>query len=216
MMRKGMFDSSGLSSALISDVLDARGMRNQVLPPSISRRVGSEMVFGYAATMQAVDTTVLPTEPYRKQIAATDALEAGDVVVASAQTSSGAAFWGELFSTAAIARGAVGAVIDGPIRDMARLIQMGFPVFATGVDPRDSMGRLEVASFGEPITVGSVVVRNGDLVVGDADGIVIVPREVSDAVIADALEKGGKEDGMRAALESGMRLGDAWREFRVL
>lgn len=160
---------------------------------------------------------VSPSEtPYEMQIAATDGLDRGDVIVASTQGVVSCAFWGELFTTAAIARGAHGAVIDGLVRDVRHLERLDFPVFATGTLPIDSMNRLAVLSYGEPIKLGGVTVYPGDVVFADEDGIVAIPQHVEDSAVEVALDKATKEDAMRDDLRAGVPLAQAWQKHRVL
>lgn len=205
-----------LSASLLSDALDAVGRRDQVMRADIRRWAGPELLVGRAATILASDQVEVDGEPYARQIEAMDALRPDDVVVATTGGSTRCAFWGELFSTAALARGARGAIVDGLVRDVRAIDAAGFPVFATGARPIDSMGRLTVYAHGVPVRCGDVVVSPGDLVFAERDGVVVVPAEVETEVIGAALEKSGREDGMRDELRSGTSLAEAWRRHRVL
>ena len=205
-----------LYAAVISDVLDATGRRDQVLKAGVTHLCGRGVLVGRAATMLAGEQVEVEGEPYALQVEATDALREGDVVVATTQGNEQAAFWGELFSTAAMARGARGLVLDGFVRDRRKIDEIGFPVFATGSRPVDSMGRLTVHAHGVPIRCGGVVVRPGDLVFAEPDGVVVVPAEIEDEVIAAALEKVEREDTVRDELTKGASLAEAWRRHGVL
>ncbi len=205
-----------LYAAVISDVLDAAGRRNQVLDARVTHLCGPGVLVGRAATMLAGDQVEVEGEPYALQIEATDALVEGDVVVATTQGNERAAFWGELFSTAAMARGARGLVLDGFVRDRRKIDEIGFPVFATGSLPVDSMGRLTVHAHGVPIRCGGVVVRPGDLIFAEPDGVVVVPSQIEEKIIADALEKVEREDTVRAELAKGAPLAQAWKRHGVL
>jgi regulator of RNase E activity RraA len=145
-----------------------------------------------------------------------DALRPGEVLVATTNGDHGSALWGELLSTAARARGAAGAVIDGLTRDAARILAMNFPVFAAGFSPLDSKGRLDGVAHGEPIRIGTCVVRPGDWVLGDIDGIVVVPTELAESAFARALEKVRGENIVRAELERGRSLRSVFGEHRIL
>src|SRR6185295_6848643 len=101
-------------------------------------------------------------------------------VVGAVQASNRAALWGELLSTHTRAKGGRGAVLDGLSRDSWGIVEMKFPVFATGLTPADSKGRLEVIAIRSTIPVGGVSVANGDLVVADDDGCVVVPAAIED------------------------------------
>ena len=115
-----------------------------------------------------------------------------------------------------LARGARGAIVDGYVRDVRQIAEMRFPVFATGMKPVDSAGRSEVVEYGTPVACGGVLVREGDLVVADVDGIVVVPREVEDDAIRLALEKVDGEDRMRDAIRGGMTLAEAFAAHGIL
>ena len=97
--------------------------------------------------------------------------------------------WGELLSTAALLRGAAGAVMDGCVRDIRAIRAMGFPVFHGGIAPLDSKGRARVMAIDVPVECAGVPVASGDLVFGDADGLVVVPRAAEETVLKLAAEK---------------------------
>jgi 4-hydroxy-4-methyl-2-oxoglutarate aldolase len=208
--------SERLYAAVLSDVLDAAGYRDRVLDARVTHSTGPEVLVGRAATMLAGEEVEVEGTPYARQVEAIDALEEGEVVVATTHNSPRAAFWGELFSTAALARGARGLVVDGLVRDRRKMDEMGFPAFATGSRPVDSMGRLTVYAYGVPIRCGGVVVRPGDLVFAEPDGVVVVPAEIEEAVVSAALEKVGREDRVREELAGGSTLAEAWARHRVL
>ncbi len=205
-----------LYAAVISDVLDALGYRDQALDARIVHSAGPEVLVGRAATMLAGEQVEVVGEPYALQVEAIDALEEGEVVVATTHDSPHAAFWGELFSTAAKARGARGLILDGLVRDRRKIDEIGFPVFATGARPVDSMGRLSVYAHGVPIRCGGVLVKPGDLVFAEPDGVVVVPSQVEEEVVSAALEKVGREDRVREELAGGSSLAEAWARHRVL
>ena len=205
-----------LYAAVISDVLDAAGRRNQVLDARVTHSLGPGVLVGRATTMLAGEQVEVEGEPYALQVEATDALREDDVIVATTQGNEQAAFWGELFSTAAMARGARGLVLDGYVRDRRKIGEIGFSVFATGSRPVDSMGRLTVHAHGIPILCGGVVVKPGDLIFGEPDGVVVVPAEIEEEVISAALEKVEKEDSVRDELAKGASLAEAWKRHGVL
>jgi regulator of RNase E activity RraA len=205
-------------SAAISDACDLLGYRAQVAAPAIAPLAGlatGGILVGWARTARSVAVDEPPARPYGREIDFIDSLRPGDVVVADASHAP-AAFWGELFSTAASARGARGAVVDGLIRDRDRIDEVGFPVFASGSQPTDSLGRISIADVDVPVEVAGVEVRSGDLVVADADGIVFVPAPIAHAVAEAAMSKAGVETDARQMLRSGSLLADAWEKYRVL
>ena len=164
-------------SAVISDICDRLSYRNQSLAIQIQPRTLTDNVLvGWARPVKADVVDSPPPQPYDREIAIAfvDSLELDDVVVADCSESPDA-FWGELFSSAALARGARGAVINGSIRDVHRIQAAGFPVHSSSTAVTDSLGRLRILHQDDPITLGTVSVSCGDLVVSGIDGTVIVP-----------------------------------------
>jgi regulator of RNase E activity RraA len=170
---------------------------------------------GWARAVQVVATDVMPAAPYAGEMAAIAALGPGDVPVYQVGADVDAALFGELFSLAAASQGAVGAVLDGPVRDTRQLRELGYPVFAAGISPYDTKGRAEVVAHDAPITCAGVAVRTGDLVVGDDDGVVIVPAEVVAPVLAEVTAKVRGEHGAKADILGGMKVHDVWDKWGV-
>jgi 4-hydroxy-4-methyl-2-oxoglutarate aldolase len=202
-------------SAVVSDCCDQVGLREQTMASGInpvSRETG--VLVGFARTVRSVPVDAIPDEPYSAEIDFIDSLRPDDVVVGTVEAPG--AFWGELFSTAAKARGAVGVVVDGLIRDQARIEGMGFPVFARGARPTDSLGRISIGEQDTAIEIAGVTVRSGDLIVADVDGVTVVPADSITEVATRAIEKATTENDARRLLEEGALLRDAWNRFRVL
>lgn len=205
---------AALYTPVVADVLDRLGYRDQSLHADIRPLATGLVAAGVARTVRTIPAADLsPPEPYKGEMAAVDALGPGDVMVVSRCDWS---FWGELLSTAARCRGCRGVVIDGFTRDTRAIIAMGFPVFCRGIHPADTLGRLDVAEHDVPIHCGGVLVRPGDLVLADDDGIVIVPRGVADRAIELAEEKVRGENLVRKALAEGMSVTEAFRRYGVL
>lgn len=205
-----------LYAAVISDALDAAGFREQTLRHTIRPLLPETVVVGRAMPVLCLDVYEVPDEPYQQEIAAVDSLKQNDVLVCSTNGSTRICFWGELLSTAARVRGARGAVIDGFIRDARQIMAMRFPIFTTGITPVDSNGRGEVVAYNVPIECGGVTVHPGDIVFGDADGVVIIPQAVETKVIAAALEKVNGENRTRDALREGTTLREVYDEYGIL
>jgi 4-hydroxy-4-methyl-2-oxoglutarate aldolase len=205
-----------LYSSVLSDVLDDAGHRHQVMRPEVRPLYAGAKVVGRAATMLAVEVSELPPEPYRLLMELLDALRPGEVVVGAVQGESRAALWGELLSTHTRAKGGRGVVLDGMSRDSWAIVDMKFPVFATGLSPADSKGRLEVVAIRSTIPVGGVSVAEGDLVVADEDGCVVVPAAIEDEVVARAFEKVSGENEMRDILSKGVSIRDVFAEHGIL
>src|ERR1700760_2599355 len=167
-----------LYTAVISDSLDELGYRNQALREFMRPLSPNDRFVGWARTFSYVDIYHIPENPYAMEIAALDSILPGEVVVVSTAGSVQNAPWGELLSTAARARGARGAVIDGLVRDVKKIDELGFPVFARGIKPVDSKGRGLVLDYNVPVECGGVIVNPGDLVFADYDGVVVIPGAV--------------------------------------
>jgi regulator of RNase E activity RraA len=163
-----------------------------------------------------MDVHYIPEEPYALEIEAVDSILLGEVVVVGTGASVRNAPWGELLSTAAMARGARGAVIDGLIRDVKKILQLGFPVFASGMKPVDSRGRGLVVDYNVPVECGGITVAPGDLIVADFDGVVAVPSPVVHDVVRLATDKVSRENSSRAELMNGKYLRDVFDKFGVL
>lgn len=205
-----------LYSAVIADSLDHAGARDQIFRHDIRPLYPDAVVVGRAMTVLSVDVYEIPSEPYKMELTAVDSLKPGDVLVATTNGSTRSSFWGELLSTAARARGAHGAVIDGFTRDTLGIIGMRFPVFARGIAPYDSKGRSDVIAYNIPIQCGDVLVNPGDIIFGDHDGLVVIPRAIEQAVMAAAFEKAAGEKIVKQALENGMLATEAFARYGIL
>jgi regulator of RNase E activity RraA len=203
-----------LYTPVVADVLDRVGHRNQTLRAEIRPLTPGMTIAGYAHTVRTIPATeAAPAEPYKGEMVAVDALRPGEVMMVSTCEWS---FWGELLSTAARHRGCRGVIIDGYTRDTQAIIAMHFPVFCRGIHPADSLGRLDVDAHDVPIECGGVNVVPGDLVLADADGIVVVPRSIALQVIEAAEQKVRSENLVRAKLAEGMSVTEAFRRYGVL
>lgn len=205
-----------LYAAVISDALDAVGYREQALRHTIRPLHPAAVVVGRAMPVQCVDVYEIPDEPYQQEIAAVDSLKQNDVFVCSTNQSVRNCIWGELLSTAARARGARGAIIDGFVRDARQIVEMGFPVFTTGMSPVDSSGRGDVVAYNVPIECGGVIVNPGDIVFGDADGVVVIPRRVEIDVLEAAFTKVAGENRTRDELRAGATLREVYDKYGIL
>jgi regulator of RNase E activity RraA len=209
---------ASLFSAVLSDCLDAAGCRKQALAPFVRPLDDSLVLCGRARTGLYMDVYDAPAgeNPYELEIRLIDDLKPDEVPVFACGASGRIAPWGELLSTAARARGAAGAVMDGLTRDVRAIRAMRFPMFAGGIGPLDSKGRGKVMAIDLPVEVAGVRVAPGDLVFGDADGVVVIPRGVEDEVIAAALAKVAGENRTREALARGEKLADVFRRHGIL
>jgi len=208
--------ADSLYSSVLADILDGLGHRNQVMRPEIRPLYMDARIAGRAATMLVVNVTGVPAQPYRLLMELLDSMKAGEVAVAAVQGTASAAIWGELLSTHTRAHGGRGAVLDGLCRDSRPIAKMRFPVFASGCSPADSKGRLDVVSIRGTIPVGGVTVADGDLVVADDDGCVVIPSAVEDEVVALALVKVAGENAVREVLRQGASIRSVFQDHGVL
>lgn len=205
-----------LYTAVIADALDELGAHEQAMREYL-RPVSPEGKFvGWARTIVCRDVYYIPPDPYSLEIEAVDSILPGEVVAVSTGESKRNAPWGELLSTAALARGARGAVIDGLVRDVNKIQALGFPLFAAGIKPVDSKGRGLVVDYNVPAQCGGVVVNPGDLVVGDFDGVVVIPAHLLDDTLRIAMDKVVKENHTRKELLEGAYLTDVYARYGVL
>ncbi|ETF01980.1 dimethylmenaquinone methyltransferase [Advenella kashmirensis W13003] len=222
-MKKKQFDFNTLKTklytAVLSDVLDSMGYRDQAMLPFIRPLSEESVIFGSARTGYFMNTfSVAPGEnPYEHEIALIDDLKPDDVVVLGCDgPTTRIAPWGELLSTASQHRGAVGCITDGLVRDIRYIRKLNFPVFHGGIGPLDSQGRGKMMNYDLPIECGGVTVHCNDLVFADADGVIVIPIDIAEQVIEKSLEKVESENHTREELANGLLLNDVYRKYGVL
>ena len=205
-----------LYTAVLCDVMDDLGYRNQAMRETIRPLDPSFVCVGRAKTILAVDVYQLSGDPYKMEIESVDSVRPDEVIVACTNNSIRTGFWGELLSTAAQTRGARGVIVDGLVRDVKKIVALGFPVFAAGIKPVDSKGRSIVLNYDCPIECGGVAVSPGDIIMADYDGVVVVPKEIVADVLKRALIKVEKENKSRQDLIAGAYLRDVYRRYGTL
>lgn len=206
-----------LTVPLLCDALDAAGLTHQsprvaLLPVTLP----DVILIGRCRTTLWADMAHVDPKPYRLELEAVDACRPDDVLVCAAAGSMRSGIWGELLSTAARNAGCVGVVVDGAVRDVAQMRGMKFPVFARGYCPYDSRDRQRVIDFDVPVEIDGVVIRPGDLIAADQDGVVIVPQAVETSVVRAAWNKVNAENQVRDAIRGGMSATVAFETFGVL
>ncbi len=205
-----------LYAAVVADVLDTIGCPNQILSADVHALTPANRVCGRVFTARAVEVDKVPPEPYKLEMEAIDTMVAGDVLVVDAGHNRRSAFWGELLSTACQAKGVRGAVMTTCARDLWKLNEMAFPVFGIGVTPADSKGRIDVVEIGQPITIDGVETRNGDYLIGDVDGVVIIPADKLEETLHHSLEKVSGENTVRDELAAGVPVSEVFRKHGIL
>ena len=200
-------------TAALADILDGRGYRQQTLPPSIRPLTAGTRLAGQAYTVEGRPTETKDWDAaIRRTLTMLGGVPAGHVAVYQCHHDVSAHF-GELSATSLLARGVAGCVIDGGCRDVRFIQEAGFPVFARFVTPEDSTWRWQVTATQVPVTVGAVRVEPGDWVVGDEDGVVVVPQAVVADVLAAAEAKAETESAIRDAVRDGMSPLEAYERF---
>jgi 4-hydroxy-4-methyl-2-oxoglutarate aldolase len=209
---------STLFTAVVSDCLDALGVMKQAMPARIRPLDEALFMVGRARTAVFMEVWHVAegVNPYEHEIALIDSLRPDDIPVFACSNPGRIAPWGELLSTASRVRGAAGALMDGCVRDIRAIKAMGFPVFHGGIAPLDSRGRGRVMVLDVPVEVAGVPVSPGDLVIGDADGVVVVPKSVEAEVLTLALDKVRGERSTLADLKRGDTLASVFARYGIL
>ena len=204
-----------LYTPVVGDILDATGHWRQFLPQAV-RPLREEMkIVGRAMPVLIADAWGPQRDPFGRMTEALDQLQPGEVYLATGGSRNCAA-WGEILTVTARMRHAAGAVLDGYHRDTPRVVEQNWPVFSRGPFAQDAGVRSRAIDFRCPVEIEGVRVLPGDLVFGDSDGVVIVPRAVEREILEQALEKARGEKVVRKAIEEGMSSTDAFRKFGIL
>lgn len=209
------FVRASLYTPVIGDILDVLGRRHQFLDSQIRPILPSMVIVGRAMPVLIADTFGPQKQPFGRLTEALDSLRTGEVYLARSGRTECAA-WGEILTATARGRGASGAVIDGFHRDTRRVLEQDWPVFSRGSFAQDAGVRASVLDYRVSLELDGVEVNPGDLIVGDVDGVVVVPRSLEDEVLELAAEKVAGESVTRHAIDSGMSSSDAWAKFGVL
>lgn len=204
---------SAIYTGAIADVLDEMGYRYQVLPSAIQALTMEQSVTGVAMPVEGEPTDSQdPEEIYIPILKMLGDLRNGDVIVSQPHDEISAHI-GELSCETAKFRGARGAVIDGGARDIDYILKLGFPVFCRYRTPADVVGRWKLVSYGKEIKIGQVSIRRGDFVVGDKDGVLVVPQEITLRVLEKSEEVVSTENLVRKAVLEGTHPVDAYRRY---
>ena len=208
-----------LSAAILSDIVDSLGLMRRAMRPFVRPLDDAQVMVGRARTGLYMPAYALREgeNPYEIEIALVDDLQPQEVVVLACNgPSERIAPWGELLTTAAQVRGAAGCVTDGLVRDVRQIRAMSFPVFHGGIGPLDTKGRARMVERDVRVECGGVSIDPGDLVFGDVDGVVVIPRSHEHAVMDLALEKVRGEDNTRDALLQGESLANVFKRLGIL
>lgn len=204
-----------LYTPVVGDILDTLGLYHQFLPQAVRPLDNNMKVAGFAMPVLMIDVYGEQEKPFGLLTEALDDLQENEVYIANGGTMR-CAYWGELLTATARTRKAVGAVVNGWHRDTPQVLEQNWPVFSRGCYAQDSSVRTQVVNYRCPIEMGDVWINPGDLVFGDIDGVLIIPKEHIDYVIEKALEKARGEKEVRQAIENGMTATAAFAKFGIL
>jgi regulator of RNase E activity RraA len=201
-----------LYTAAVSDVLDSLGLRSQTLPHYIAPLTLDMVVAGPAFTCQGYPARDTASDDSHMRIRMVDTIKPGTVSVWATGGHLDSGHWGEIMSNAARERDCRGVVVDGGLRDTRFVVRMGFPVFCRFRSPAGSIGRWEIREWMVPIRIGQTLIKPDDFVFGDADGVVVIPRELTTEVLLRTEEIVGHENDMRADLARGVTVSEVYRK----
>jgi len=212
-----------LFTAVIGDIMDKLGMLHQFLSPAIQPLSLQMFVAGRAMPVLEEDMEAggpgqfewTNDKPFGLMLEALDDLKKNEVYLCTG-SSPRYALWGELMSVRAMKLGAAGAIVDGYSRDTKGIQALGFPVFSYGRFAQDQAPRGRVVDFRSTVHIDGVRIQDGDIIVGDLDGVCVVPKQAEKEVIMSALEKAREEKLVRKALEQGMSAGEAFKLYGIL
>ena len=210
--------------ALVGDILDKLGYEHQFLPPNIKPLNDDFVVIGRAMTVLEADVFAevskdtknpLMEKPFGLMFEALDSLRKNEVYICTG-ASPNYALWGGLMSTRAIKLEATGAVLHGWSRDTQEILKLGFPTFSYGGYAQDQGPRGKVIDYRVPIEIEGTRIHPGDIIYGDRDGVLVVPKEVETKAFSGAIEKARGEQLVKKALENGMSTVEAFEKFGIM
>ncbi|KIA94417.1 dimethylmenaquinone methyltransferase [Flavobacterium sp. KMS] len=211
-----------LYTAVVGDIMDKMGLFNQFLPPQIQPLHDDMFVIGRAMTVLEADVVSdsssnnpILNKPFGLMLEALDDLKKNEVYVCTGSSPS-YALWGELMATRAQILGAAGAVVDGYSRDTKGILELNFPSFSYGRYAQDQAPRGKVIDFRVPIELKGVRINSGDIILGDIDGVCVVPREVEEEVFRLSIDKARGEKIVQKKIQEGMSTKEAFDTYGIM
>lgn len=212
-----------LYTAVVGDIMDKMGYTHQFLPPQIQPLRDDMFVVGRAMTVLEADCyeelsnghNPIMSKPFGLMLEALDDLKENEVYVCTG-SSPEYALWGELMSTRAIKLKSTGAVVNGWSRDTKGILDLDFPTFSYGRYAQDQGPRGKVIDYRVPIEMNGVRINPGDIIVGDIDGVCVVPQEIEKEVFKGALEKARGEKTVQKVIAEGMSAKDAFEKYGIM
>lgn len=211
-----------LYTAVVGDIMDKLGLLHQFLSPKIQPLRDDMFVVGRAMTVLEADVVSdsssnnpVLNRPFGLMLEALDDLKKNEVYVCTGSSPS-YALWGELMATRAQILGAAGAVVDGYSRDTKGILDLDFPSFSYGRYAQDQAPRGKVIDFRVPIEMNGVRINPGDIVIGDIDGVCVVPKEFEEEIFRLAIEKARGEKMVQKKIQEGMSTVEAFAKFGIM
>ena len=213
-----------LFTAVVGDIMDKLGFYHQFLPPQIRPLAPDMIVIGRAMpvleadcfeTLSSSQHNPILNQPFGLMLDALDDLKPHEVYLCTGAAPA-YALWGELMSTRALKLGAAGAVLNGYARDTHGILALGFPTFCYGSYAQDQAPRGKVIDFRVPLQIGQVHIQPEDIIMGDVDGVCVVPQVTVEEVFVGAIEKARGEKRVQQAIEAGMSAREAFAKFGIL
>jgi regulator of RNase E activity RraA len=210
--------------ALVGDILDKMGCQHQFLPPTIKPLHSDFVVIGRAMPVLEADVFEEETKdsknpmmkkPFGIMFEALDDLKEDEVYICSG-SSPNYALWGGLMSTRALRLKGAGAVLHGWSRDTDEILKLNFPTFSYGGYAQDQGPRGKVIDYRVPIEIEGTRIHPGDIIYGDRDGVLVVPKRSVKEAFTGAIEKARGEQLVKKALENGMSTVDAFKKFGIM
>lgn len=200
-------------TAAISDIFQERNLHNQWLGPNIkcrTREMARDVMAGFAFTVQWVFNP-LPAVEKQRAAKMVNSYPEGGIIVVDTGSDQVSGFWGELATTVCLRNGVRGAVINGGAKDTGFVKKMGFPIFCRFTSPVDGFYRSHLLDWQIPIWFNGILIRPGDFIVGDSDGVLVVPQEIAEEVLLEAERRAASETETRKLLKEGVSAEEASR-----
>ena len=213
-----------LYTAVVGDIMDKMGYFHQFLPPQVQPLRDNMFLVGRAMTVLEADCyedlpqkshNPIMQKPFGLMLEALDDLKENEVYICTGSSPS-YALWGELMATRAQILGAAGAVVDGYSRDTTGILAIDFPCFSYGRYAQDQAPRGKVIDFRVPIEIQGVRINSGDIIIGDIDGVCVVPQAIEKEVFEKAIEKARGEKVVQQAIIEGMSAKDAFEKYGIM
>lgn len=212
-----------LYTAVVGDIMDKMGYTKQFLSPRIRPLRDDMIVVGRAMTVLEADVIEnthrghndVLNRPFGIMLEALDDLKEDEIYICSG-ASPDYALWGELMSARAIQCKAAGAVVNGYSRDTKGILDLNFPCFSYGPYAQDQAPRGKVIDYRVPISVEGVIINDGDILVGDIDGVCVVPKAIEEEVFTQSLEKARGERMVLKKIQEGMRATEAFEKYGIM